>query len=53
MNHVGISLPRKSLVRLTDHLDTDRLDMTIVLDWDIEQHSNKSTNMVSLHYVYT
>ena len=22
---------------------TDRLDMTIVVDWDIKQHSNKQT----------
>ena len=31
VNHSGLSLPRKSVVRLTDHLD-----MTIVVDWDVK-----------------
>ena len=29
VNRLGLSLPRKSVVRITD-----RLDMTIVVDWD-------------------
>ena len=35
VNPLGLSLPRKSVDRLTDHLD-----MTIVVDWDVK-HSNK------------
>ena len=31
VNHLGLSLPRKSVVRLTD-----RLGMTIVVDWDVK-----------------
>ena len=33
---LGLNLPRKGVDRLTD-----RLDMTIVVDWDVKQHSNK------------
>ena len=40
---LSLRLPRKSVVRLTDCLD-----MTIVVDWDVKQHSNKQTNMLSL-----
>ena len=32
---LGLSLPRKGVVRLTD-----RLDMTIVVDWDVKQQQN-------------
>ena len=35
VNHLGLSLPRKSVARFTDHLD-----MIIVVDWDVKQHSN-------------
>ena len=38
VNCIGLSLPRKSVVRLTDHLD-----MTIVVDRDVKQ-TNKQTN---------
>ena len=31
VNHLGLSLPRRSVVRLTDHLD-----MTVVVDWDVK-----------------
>ena len=39
VNCLGLSLPRKSVVRLTDHLV-----MTIVVDWDVKplnKHTNK------------
>ena len=35
-------MPRKSVVRLTD-----RLDMTIIVDWDVKQQ-NKQTKIVTL-----
>ena len=38
INCLGLSLRSKSLVRLTD-----RLDMTIVVDWDVKWQ-NKQTN---------
>ena len=38
INHLGLSLPRKSVDRLTD-----RHNMTIVVDWDVKEHSNKQT----------
>ena len=38
VNRLGLSLPRKSGVRLTD-----RLDMTIVVDWNVKSQS-KQTN---------
>ena len=38
-NRLGLSLPRKSVNRLTD-----RLDMTMVADRGVKQHSNKQTN---------
>ena len=35
---LGLSLPRKNVVRLTD-----RLDMTIDVDWDVDpQHNNNN-----------
>ena len=37
---IGLSLPWK----IVDRLITDRLDVTIVVDWDVKQHSNKQTN---------
>ena len=36
INRFVLSLPRNIVVRLTDHLD-----MIIVVDWDVKQHSNK------------
>ena len=35
VNHLGLSLPRKSVVRLTDHLD-----MTVAADWDVKPQNN-------------
>ena len=32
VDRLGLSLPRKSVARLTD-----RVDMTVVVDWDVEQ----------------
>ena len=37
-NRLSLNLPRKSVVRLTDHLD-----MTTVFDWDVKPQ-NKQTN---------
>ena len=34
VNSLGLSLPRNSVVKLTD-----RLDMTIVVDWDVNKTS--------------
>ena len=32
---------------------TDRLDMTIVVDWDVKQHSNKQTkHVVNLEFLW-
>ena len=31
VNHLGLSLPKRNVVRLTDHLD-----MTAVVDWDVK-----------------
>ena len=36
VNPLGLSLSRKNVDRLTDCLD-----MTVVVDWDVKQHSNK------------
>ena len=33
--HVGLSLPRKNVVRLTD-----RLNMIIAVDWDVKPQNN-------------
>ena len=38
VNRLGLCLPRTSVVRITD-----RLDMTLVVDWDVKQQ-NKQTN---------
>ena len=35
------SLPRNSVVRLTD-----RLDMTIIVDWDVKPQINRPTNIL-------
>ena len=43
-NSLSLILPRKSVVRLTDHLV-----MTIVVDcydWDVKQHSNKTNKFL-------
>ena len=37
-NRLGLSLPRKSVVRLTDNLD-----MTILVDWDVKPQKKKQT----------
>ena len=47
VNHLGLSLPRKSGVRLTDHLH-----MTIVVDWDVKQQ-NKLKYLFSDSYICT
>ena len=39
VDHLGLSLPRKSVVRLTD-----RLDMTIDVDWDVKPQHNKTSH---------
>ena len=39
VKRLGLSLPRKSVVRLTD-----RLDMTIVVEWDVKPQNNNSNN---------
>ena len=39
VNRLGLSLPRKSVVRLTDHPD-----MTIVVDWDIKPQIKLTNN---------
>ena len=41
VNRIGLSLTRKSVDRLTD-----RLDMTIVVDWDVKQQ-NKQTKQIN------
>ena len=49
VNCFGISLPRKSVDRLTD-----RLDMTIVVYWGIKQHSNKQNIwIISVLFLHT
>ena len=37
VNRLGLSLPRKSEVRLTD-----RLDMTVAVDWDVKPPNNNN-----------
>ena len=43
VSRLGLSLPWKSVVRLTDHLN-----MTIVVDWDVKPQ-NKLVNNVRFH----
>ena len=38
VNRLGLSLPRKSVVRLTD-----RLDITIAVDWDVKPQNNSNS----------
>ena len=37
VNRLGLSLPSKSVVRLTD-----RLDMTVAIDWDVKPRNNNN-----------
>ena len=45
--HLGLSLPRKSVVSLTGHLD-----MTIVVDWDVKQQTNWAPSWENLLLPY-
>ena len=47
VNRIGLSLTRKSVVRLTDHLD-----MTIVVDRDVKQ-TNKQTKLEWFYLLFT
>ena len=37
---LSLSLPRKSVIRLTDHLD-----MNIAVDWSVKPQNKQKTNM--------
>ena len=38
VNCLGLSLPRKSVIRLTDHLN-----MTVIVDWDVKPQNKTTT----------
>ena len=42
VNRLGLSLPRKGVVRLSD-----RLDMAIDVDWDLKPQHNNNNNISS------
>ena len=41
INRLDLSLPRKRAVRLTD-----RLDITIIVDWDVKSQINHPTQII-------
>ena len=48
VNSLGLSLSRKSAVRLTD-----RLDMTIAVDWDVKlQNNNINNHLATISILY-